>query len=92
MLRNVLIAGFVAVTLSLAGCKSGTTHEDIAPEALPAKVRAGFEKAHPGAKIKEVEKETYSDGLVHYEIEFVDKDGKKHEVEYNLDGEELPEH
>lgn len=87
-----VLAGALLFTLvSLPGCK-GTQNEDIAPEALPAKVRAGFDKAYPGARIKEAEKETYSDGVVHYEIEFVDKNGKSRDVEFNEDGEELPEH
>lgn len=86
-----VLAGSLMFTAALPGC-SGTRHEHIASEALPANVRAGFEKAYPGVKIKEIEKETYSDGLVHYEFKFVDKNGKTHEVEFNSDGEELPEH
>ncbi len=80
-----------------AGCKSGgggdgTRHEDISPSALPQAVRDGFDKAHPGATIKEVEKETYADGTVHYEIEYRDANGKEHDVELNTDGEVLEAH
>jgi hypothetical protein len=70
----------------------GTKHEDVKVDDLPAKVRAAFDKDFPDAKITEVEKETYKDGIVHYEIEYKDKDGKEHDVEYSADGEKLEKH
>ena len=89
------------MTLALAvvaGCKSSgggqerEKHEEIAESALPQAVRDGFAKAHPGAKIKEVEKETYPDGTIHYEVEYVGSDGKEKDVELNADGEVLEAH
>lgn len=91
MARNFAVIALLASAL-LVGCASGTKHQDIAADALPAKVKAGFDKAHPGAKIVEAEKETYKSGVVHYEIKFTDKDGKKHEVELNESGEVLDKH
>ena len=67
-------------------------HEDIPLADTPAAVKDGFAKEFPGATIKEVEKETYADGTVHYEIEYTGKDGKEHDVEFNADGEKLDEH
>ena len=89
------IAAALAITV---GCKSsGGGHEDekhekIAASALPQPVRDGFTKAYPGATIQEVEKETYADGTVHYEIEYRAADGKKQDVELSADGEVLDKH
>jgi uncharacterized membrane protein YkoI len=69
-----------------------STEVEIKESELPAKVAQGFKKAHPDATIIKVEKETYEDKTVHYEITFSTPDGKKHEVELNTDGEVLPEH
>lgn len=87
----VLFFVLLSAALALPGC-SGTKHEDVPLDGLPPRVKAGFEKEYPGARIKEIEKETYSDGTVHYEIHFIDKNGKSSEVEVNTDGEVLPEH
>ncbi len=70
----------------------GTKEVEIKFSELPAKVAEGFKKDFPGAEVEEVKKETYKDGTIHYEIEFKDKDGKEHEVEYNTDGEKLEDH
>ena len=95
----MLCAATVTLALTVAvGCKSSggrhdeERHEEIAESALPQAVRDGFAKAYPGAKIKEVEKETSADGTVHYEIEYVGADGKEHDVELNADGDVLEAH
>ena len=89
------IAAALAITV---GCKSSggghddEKHEKISESALPQPVRDGFTKAYPGAKIEEVEKETYPDGTVHYEIGYRGADGKEHDVELNAEGEVLDKH
>jgi len=96
-------AVLLAAALTLGGCEmfgkdrhekndEGTKEEQIEVSALPANVRAAFDQAHPGATIKKVEKETYADGTIHYEIEFTAKDGARGEVEIDAAGEVLPEH
>jgi hypothetical protein len=82
-----------------AGCKSSgggheedEKHEKISQTALPQAVRDGFSKAYPGATIEEVEKETYGNGTVHYEIKYRGADGKTQDVELNTDGEVLEAH
>jgi hypothetical protein len=65
---------------------------DIKVEELPAKVAAAFKKLYPDATITKAEKETYKDGQVHYEIEYKDTDGKEHDVEFDAEGEKLPDH
>ena len=92
----VVCAATVAIAL-LAGCaKSGGAqeekHETISQSALPQAVRDGFAKAYPGATIQEVETETYPDGTVHYQIEYIGSDGKEQEVELNADGDVLDDH
>ncbi|MEA2707627.1 MAG: putative beta-lactamase-inhibitor-like, PepSY-like [Phycisphaerales bacterium] len=96
---NKQIIWCVAAGLTLAvGCaKSGggqdtTKHEKISETALPQAVRDGFAKAHPGVKIEKVEKETYPNGTVHYEVEYRGADGKEKDVELNADGEVLDAH
>lgn len=70
----------------------GKKEEHIEYSAVPEVVRQAFEKDYPGVKLKHAEKETYSDGTIHYEFEFHDASGKKIEVEYNADGEKLDDH
>ena len=96
---NKQIVWCVAAGLAISvGCaKSGgggakEKHEKISESALPQAVRDGFTKAHPGAKIEEVERETYPDVTVHYEIEYRGADGKDHDVELNADGDVLEAH
>jgi uncharacterized membrane protein YkoI len=55
-------------------------------------VHDAFKKDYPHAKVEKIEKETYKDGTVHYEIEFKTHDGKEEEVEYTADGEKLEKH
>ena len=97
------LAAAAVLAMSALGCKSSgggddddfdaqTKHEKISQSALPEAVRDGFSKAYPGATIEEVEKETYANGTVHYEIEFRGADGKEHDVELNADGEVLEAH
>jgi len=59
---------------------------EIKESELPAEVTAAFKKDFPHATISEVEKETYKDGTVHYEIEYKTADGKEEDVEYAADG------
>ena len=91
----VVVVALLAVSLA-AGCNSGKrhgeTHEKISETELPQAVRDGFTKAYPGATIKEVEKETYIDGTVHYEIGYRTADGKESDVEVNTDGDVLEKH
>jgi uncharacterized membrane protein YkoI len=96
---NKPIVWCVAAALTVVvGCKSSggghdkEKHEEISEAALPQAVRDGFVKAYPNAKIEEVEKETYPDGTVHYEIEYRGADGKEQEVELNADGDVLDKH
>ena len=96
---NKQIVWCLAAALAIsAGCKSSgggdvdEKHEKISQSALPQAVRDGFTKAYPGATIKEVEKETYADGTVHYEIGYRGADGKDHDVELNAEGEVLEAH
>ena len=79
----VLMAG-------LMGCAGAKTVE-IDPVQLPANFRVNFDKAYPGATITAVEKETYPDGTVHYELEFTTQHGVEKELEFSADGEELYE-
>jgi uncharacterized membrane protein YkoI len=95
---TVSVVLMIATSLLVVGCSAmnkeddDTRHEEIAISALPANVKASFDKTYPGATIKEVEKETYADGTVHYEIEFTTKEGADSEVEIDAGGEVLPEH
>jgi hypothetical protein len=92
----------VAIGMAIGGCKHHRDHEQhghdesveetIAFDRVPVNVRQGFEREFPGAVLKKVEKETYPNGLVHYCFEFVNKDGAMMEVEFDADGERLPEH
>lgn len=101
MKNRILMA--CALGLAVLGCKTGTEHDDDKGElkakeeevdfaTLPANVQAAFQKAYPGARVSEAKRETYSNGTVHYEVEFTSADGKKQEVELDSEGEVLPEH
>jgi uncharacterized membrane protein YkoI len=72
--------------------KDETREEKVSADQVPAGVMAAFKKAFPDVTIEKIKKETYTDGTVHYEFEYKDKDGKKHEVELNSDGEVLEDH
>ena len=104
-MRKQAIWGLVAMMAMSAaiGCKSSsgsagedfdskTKHEKIAQSALPQAVRDGFAKQFPGATIGEVEKETYANGVVHYEIGYRGTDGKEHDVELDAEGQVLEAH
>lgn len=90
MIHRILAAATLAALFFVAGCE--TTEVEIANDAVPANVMAGFKKEFPDATDVEVKKETYKDGLVHYEFEFKGKDGKKQEVEFNTEGVSLDAH
>ena len=84
----------VIVAALLAGCAQ-THHKDatkVQTGSAPAQVTASFQKDHPNSMIKKVEKETYSDGTVHYIFTYIDESGKQQTVEYSAAGEQLPEH
>ncbi len=88
-MRMMLIAGAMALA---AGCaeNSESTTQKITMEQTPVAVKHGIEKAYPGGKVKEIEKETYKDtGVVHYEVELVTAKGEKVEFELAEDGEVL---
>lgn len=102
MRGNLLTAAALtaAITLGAAGCKTGG-HDDhdedstevvITPNDVPAPVKRGFDKLYPNVVVKKIERETYKDGTIHYEFEFVGADGKKQEVEFDDKGEVLPDH
>ena len=93
MKRSILL--LTAIVL-MAGC-SQVKHDDktlvkIAPASAPAAVTASFQKDHPNAMIKQVQKETYKDGTVHYVYTFIDASGKQQTVEYSKTGQALPKH
>lgn len=54
-------------------------------KALPEPVRAAFDKAHPGAAVKEVEKKTITGTGDEFEIEF-EVGGRLHELYFKPDG------
>lgn len=86
-----------ALALGIAGCQKHK-HDDhdhgghITMNEVPQKVRDGFRTAYPNATVKEIEKEVYPDGTVHYEFKFAGPDGKDKEVEFDKDGKELAPH
>jgi hypothetical protein len=69
----------------------GTRMEKIDAASAPAAVMSAFKKDHPSAANPTLKKETYKDGTVHYEFEWTEN-GKKREVEYSSDGEQLEGH
>ena len=69
----------------------GTRLEKIDAASAPAAVTSAFKKDHPNAANPMVKKETYKDGTIHYEFEWTEN-GKKREVEYSADGEQLEGH
>ena len=84
------LMGVCLLMAGLVGCAS-TKSVEIDPVQLPANFRVNFDKAYPGATITAVEKETYPDGTVHYELEFTTQHGVEKELEFSADGEELHE-
>ena len=74
------------------GDHDDATEVTIRMDEVPAAVRQSFEREFPGAKLHEVERETYRSGTVHYCFDFTTREGKKMEVEFSSDGERLPEH
>lgn len=74
------------------GKKDKAREETISADKVPAVVMTAFKKAFPEVTIEKIKKETYPDGMIHYEFEYKDKDGKECEVELNSDGEVLEDH
>ncbi len=91
MMKQICLVLAVALLMTV-GCqhhKEGegrTTEQTIEASALPTAVVAAFNRDYPGATMKKVVKETYANGVVHYEIEFVSAAGKEDDVEYTPDG------
>ncbi len=90
MKKSLLVLG-VAGLLAVGGCqnKGGNDRDDnemtISMSEVPPAVQASFEKMHPNATVKEVEKEMHADGTMHFEFEFM-QDGKSREVELDQSG------
>ena len=53
---------------------------------LPVDVRAGVLREYPGATVQNVQKKTYEDRVVRYEVELTTKDGRKVTREFTGDG------
>lgn len=89
---KVQIATVLLAAALLVGCqeKSQESHATISD--LPPAVLTGFKSAYPDATVKEVEKETYPDGTIHWEVKYVDKAGKAQEVELDSTGKVLGAH
>ena len=108
LMHNAMLLALVAAVLLVAGgCQSNGSdrHDDdddhgmgrptevmVQMSDVPANVRQAFERQFPSARVKEIEKETYPNGTVHWGFEFVNKDGKEMEVEFDADGERLDPH
>ena len=90
MQRQLVLLGLVG--LLTVGCqgKGGDDNDDnemkVSMSDVPQAVSASFQQKHPGATVKEVEKETHADGTTHYEFEFTTTDGKVQEVELDDKG------
>lgn len=90
-----------ALAMVAVGCKSGNhdLHDDdgktktiITANDVPAVVQRGFDKAYPNVTVKEIIREKYKDGTIHYEYKYVAADGKVREVELDESGEVLEHH
>jgi hypothetical protein len=84
-LRTIVTLGTLLV---LAGCTTdktiGTPDRALAvsvisysPQTAPAGVREEFRSRFPGAELTSVQKRTYKDGTVEYEVEYLEA-GQKH--------------
>ena len=93
MNKRMSCTGLAVLAVAIAGgCASGEKHESVPMTAVPAAITAGVQKAFPGSTIREVEKETYPDGTVHWEVDLVTADGKKAEHEFDGSGQLLDKH
>lgn len=70
----------------------GTVEQPIKMEQVPQVVMFSFQKDHPRITPKKIEKETYTDGTVHYEFEWSGVNGAEVEAAYNVEGELLDSH
>lgn len=86
-MRKMMIAA--AMMLLAAGCASDSKTEPVTVSQTPAAVRLSVEKAYPASTVKQVDKEVYKDGTIHYEVELVTQEGKSKELEVAADGEIL---
>ncbi len=86
-MKPTTIAGTVLAVIAavlLFGCAS--KHESLGPNGAPANVMASFHEKYPGSTVRNVEKEVYKDGTVHWEIEYTDQNGKNRDVELDSAG------
>lgn len=92
-MKRMMLIGLALVMCGCAGDDKEATHKTLTMDQTPLAVRRGIEKAYPGAKVLEIEKETYKDtGVVHYEVEVITAKGQKVEFELAEDGEKLEKH
>jgi hypothetical protein len=79
-----------------------TTHSDsreegpetvtkVAMTDVPQAVQDSFKRARPDAKVTNIDKETYKNGAVHYDFDYVGADGRKSDIEFDAAGA-LAEH
>jgi major membrane immunogen (membrane-anchored lipoprotein) len=78
-----IVLAVISAGILLAGC---ATKSDLGASGAPANVTAAFHEKYPGATIEKVEKEVYKDGTVHYEFIYRDANGKKQDVELDVNG------
>jgi uncharacterized membrane protein YkoI len=96
-MKALLTAAALASVLAV-GCSSDNEDRDDSREVeidrrdVPSAVLRSFERKYPDATIRRVERETYKDGTVHYEISYKDADGKKKDVELDASGDVLEDH
>jgi hypothetical protein len=78
----------------IAGCHSHQKHHQQGDEGqltmndLPSTVQSHFHRDYPAASIKGIGKET-EDGVTHYEIKYIDRNGDERKIEYNREGDEI---
>ena len=58
---------------------------------LPVDVRAGVLREYPGATVQNVQKKTFEDRLVRYEVQLTTKDGKQVTRQFGADGKPADE-
>jgi uncharacterized membrane protein YkoI len=86
-MRNHWLVAAVAA-LAFAVPAAAQDREKKGASDCPPAVKAGVEKAHPGAKIESC-KEEKEDGKVQFEVKIETKDGKKLELDVSPAGEVL---
>jgi hypothetical protein len=87
---RLLLAGIAA--MMLAGCASDSQTTPITVRQAPAAVRFSVEKAYPQSTVQTIDKQTYKDGTIHYEVKIKTAEGKEKEFEVAPDGQILDTH